>query len=84
MHHIVPKQRIKAQVDLVDLPRAIADPRNLVPLCDRHHHRITHGFDRDAMREIIESKADELRDWAAAYSLTPALEHELRLYEIAP
>lgn len=82
LHHIVPKQRIKHRVSLAQLPYAIKDRRNLVPLCRRHHHRITHGFDREAMAEQIVERLPGLHAFAGEYGLDAALAHELRLYEI--
>jgi hypothetical protein len=83
-HHVVPKARIKARLPIELLPAAINDRRNLVPLCRRHHHRITHGFDRDAMAEVLAERLDDLRAFASAYGVEAGLERELRNYRIEP
>ncbi len=80
-HHVIPKARIKARVtDLTELPGAITDRRNLIPLCRRHHHRITNGWDRAELAEVLLERIDDLRAFAAAHGLEGALDRELRIY----
>lgn len=81
-HHVIPKQRIRARgwglgFELAD---ALADRRNLVALCRRHHHRITHGWDREPLGRVLAARITELREFARDYQLEPALDRELRLY----
>jgi hypothetical protein len=51
-HHIYPKRLLKAlaggsaNVEAFVAAHAIADARNGVLLCDRHHHRVENGLER--------------------------------------
>ena len=58
----------------------MADERNLIALCRRHHHRITHGWDRDLLAPVLAEQLPDLITFAADYRIKGALDHELRLY----
>jgi hypothetical protein len=82
-HHIIRRSVMKARLPIEQVPRAIADGRNIIPLCERHHHRVTHGWDRDKLAHHITARLPELRAFAVEYDLDAALDHELGLYGLA-
>lgn len=41
-HHVIPKQRIKRAIwSEPEREQAVWDPRNGMPVCQKHHHQIT-------------------------------------------
>lgn len=64
---------------LAGITRLLADRRNIIPLCGRHHHRITHGWDRDHLLVTLAARMPALRRFAEAFGLENELELELSI-----
>lgn len=56
----------------------LGDERNLLPLCRRHHHRVTHGFDL-----VPWHKLPLIGEFATEYELVTELDRERRRFTSA-
>ena len=87
-HHVIPKARLRTAwrtakragegpLAGVGITALLADERNLCDLCNRHHHRVTHGFDKLALSMMPRGIFDFARDYAIEWML----HRELRAFQ---
>lgn len=60
----------------VTLTALLADERNLCDLCRRHHHRVTHGYDKLGLAQLPRGIADFAREFGIGWML----DRELRAF----
>lgn len=86
-HHVIPKARLKkahatahhrgeGPLSEVGITALLGDERNLCDLCNRHHHRVTHGFDK--LR--LEMLPAGIFDFAREFEIGWMLDRELRAF----
>lgn len=78
-HHVISKQRIRNALGRgsVVAESAVADERNLLPLCRTHHHLVTVG----ALHLREAELPGEVFAFATDYGLVWSLERDLRYWE---
>ena len=66
----------KTSREQVTLTALLADERNLCDLCRRHHHRVTHGYDKLGLAQLPRGIADFAREFGIGWML----DRELRAF----
>jgi hypothetical protein len=73
LHHVIPKQRLKQRLRISRGDPILLDPRNLIPLCRRHHHLVTIGF----IKVPVWAVDRDVWDFADEHGLRWSLERDL-------
>ena len=71
-HHVIPQRVLKRELPADALPDALADPRNGVPVCRRHHD----ALECRSLRLAPSQAHEGLRAFAAQHGLGWYVERE--------